>query len=624
MQILLLALILIAASTLYITRWLSTEVTSVLAIAGLALSGVLRPEQALSGFSSTATLTVGAMFVLSAGLLRTGALEAVTIYLARFSQGSPRRVLLLLGITIPIASAFMNNTPVVVMMVPVILSLSNQFKIRPSKLLIPVSYFAVLGGTMTLLGTSTNILIDDLYRSSGGPGFDLFAFAPLGIIYTLVGVTVIVLFSQRFLPDRAPMVSMASQEQSAIYVTELVVQPGSPLIGRRAEDIFHQVTMTKPNTLRLPHRHRRLQPPRHQITAPAEEQPSNVLELLEVGRHGRTYRADESHALSLQSGDALLMAGTASRISRLMQENDLVLAPVLADTERTPVSRIQQLVVEAVVLPDSAYAGRRLGALGLHRIFGVSIMGLQRRGQRWRSNLREMVVQGGDVLLLRGDEANLAELKESPDVLLIEGVDNSIIRTDKNRTALLIMAGVVLLATFSPLPIVVLALLGAGLMVITRCLRTDEAVRALDSSTLMLLVATIPMGLAMDITGMAQIAVDHLLKVLGMTTPLVFLSLFYLFTSLLTQIISNNAVAVLLTPIALSLAVSLGISPTPLLMAIAFGASASFMTPMGYQTNAIVMGPGGYTFTDYLRIGIPLQIIMWLVATVLIPILWPL
>jgi di/tricarboxylate transporter len=229
-----------------------------------------------------------------------------------------------------------------------------------------------------------------------------------------------------------------------------------------------------------------------------------------------------------------------------------------------------------------------------------------------------------DVLLLQGTPRGLQQASDALRLLLIEGVEGSIVRTAKNRIALLIMLAVVLLAAFTALPIVILALSGAALMIATQCLRVDEAFRSLDAATLMLLAGTIPLGVAMGSSGLAEMAVTHLLALVGDANPVIFLSAFYLFTALLTQLISNNAVAVLLTPIALSLAAGLGVSPTPLLMTIAFGASASFLTPMGYQTNAIVMGPGGYTFADYLRVGLPLTLLTWLAATFLIPVFWPL
>ena len=251
-------------------------------------------------------------------------------------------------------------------------------------------------------------------------------------------------------------------------------------------------------------------------------------------------------------------------------------------------------------------------------------MGLQRHGGHRRMGLRNTRLQSGDVLLLQGTLQGLQQASTALRMLIIEGVEGAIVRTAKNRIALLIMLAVILLAAFTSLPIVILALGGAALMIVTRCLRVDEAFATLDPATLMLLVGTIPLGIAMESTGLAPMAVHQLLAVIGGADPRLFLSFFYLLTSLLTELISNNAVAVLLTPIALQLALSMGIDPKPLLMAIAFGASASFMTPMGYQTNAIVMGPGGYVFKDYLKIGTLLNLLMWLAATFLIPVFWPL
>lgn len=621
MEILLLLLILFSATLLFVTRWLPTEITAVLIVGALVLTGILSAEQALSGFSSTATLTVGAMFVLSAGLMRTGALEMVTIQLARFSQGSTTRLLVLLALVVPVASAFVNNTPVVVMMVPVILSLSRRFKVRPSKLLLPVSYFAIVGGTVTLLGTSTNILIDDMYRKAGGPGFGLFEFTPLGLIYAAVCAIFVIVFSQKLLPDRAPSTSAAGERyQLSRFITELIVDEASDLVGRSVEGLFgglpNRFILPRPVFGRHHRRVRRLQP------TDAQRLADERVELLEVLRDGRVFRGDEGGGLVLQPGDILLISGTPPAIARFLDQYAPRLATVGAEEDGLSAS-VEQRVVEAVVLPGSSASGQLARGLELYTDYEVKMMALKRRGDHWRG-LRSIRLQDGDVLLLQGTPKGLQKVSDALRLLLIEGVDEAIVRTAKNRIALLIMLAVVLLAAFTGLPIVILALAGAALMVVTRCLRLDEAFRSLDPATLMLLVGTIPLGLALQSTGLAATIVEQMLLVLGDTDPRLFLSLFYLLTSLLTELISNNAVAVLLTPIAMQLALSMGIDPKPLLMAIAFGASASFMTPMGYQTNAIVMGPGGYVFKDYLKIGTLLNLLMWVVATFLIPVFWPL
>ena len=643
-EMIILAVLLVVASYLFLTDWLATETTSALVIATLALTGILDTGEALSGFASTATLTVGAMFVISGGLLRTGALEIVTIGLARFSGGSPRRLLILLGGVIPLASAFMNNTPVVVMMAPVVLSLSQRFRIQPSKLLIPLSYFAVLGGTITLLGTSTNILVDDLYRAAGGPGFNLLTFTPLGLVFTVAGGIFVVLTSQKLLPDRAPAGGLGEgRHQRTPFVAELIVEKMSPLLGKNVGELFNEAAGVQFSRRRSERHHRRLTHLRRALHSNGESAQERI-ELLELLRDGRPYRArrpqpsrfglvrrfeaQEAESLRIQEGDVLVICGAPPLIARFVETYTGFAtepgqsAPPHANrsASASPASRI----VEAVILPESVAIGRQLAQLEFEDSHQVQVLGLQRRGGQRRVGPRQALLHSGDVLLLQGTRSGLHAVSERYKLLIVEGVESAIVRHGKNRLALLIMGAVILLASLTAIPIVILALGGAALMVATRCLRADEAMSSLDGATLLLLAGTIPMGIAMQKTGLAQLLVDQLVSLAGQVSPVVMLSLFYLFTSLLTQLISNNAVAVLLTPIALSLATTLQVNPQPLLMTIAFGASASFMTPMGYQTNAIVRGPGGYTFGDYLRIGIPLTVIMWALATVLIPVFWPL
>lgn len=616
-----LLLAIIAASTaLYVTNWLPTEVTAISTIVVLMATGLLSPGDALSGFASTATITVAAMFVLSAGLMRTGALETVTIYLGRFARGSARRLLILLALVEVPASAFMNNTPVVVMMIPVVVSLCRQYNLRPSKFLLPISYFAVLGGTVTLLGTSTNILVSDLYRKAGGPGFGLFEFSVLGIVYALVGGAFIILVGYRLLPNYSPLATLTGDRAHVTYVTELVVNADSKLIYKAASDVFDQIALHERLSPPLPiRRHRRLKP---QPTK-ADTSSQTTITLLEIIRGARSYQAEALHDWRFAAGDLLIVSGSPKDIHLFQQTQAVELATVIEDEERTLTTDLEAQVMEAVVMPGSEVVGNTMGQVRLHRRFGVSVMGLQHQGIQQVQGLRAQRLEVGDVLLLRGKTASLRTAAETCRLLLVEGVESSLVRKTKNTTALIIMALVVLLASFSPLPIVVLSLAGAIAMIVTRCLRTDEALGALEASTLMLLVGTIPIGLAMESTGLVNTIVSGLITLIGTSNLVLFLAVFYIMTAMLTELISNNAVAVLLTPVALNLATTLDVSPIPLLVAVLFGASAAFMTPFGYQTNAIVMGPGGYKFTDYLRIGAPLQIIMIVVATIMIPLLWP-
>ncbi len=612
--------IIIVSTTFYITNWVPTEVTAAGTIVVLMATGLLSAGDALSGFASTATITVAAMFVLSAGLMRTGALEAVTIYLGRFANGSARRLLLLLALVEVPASAFMNNTPVVVMMIPVVVSLCRQYNLRPSKFLLPVSYFAVLGGTITLIGTSTNILVSDLYRQAGGPGFGLFDFTALGIIYALVGGAFIILIGHRLLPDYSPLANLTGERSLATYVTELVVGGESKINGKLALEVFVQIALAdRPLPPQPIRRHRRLSQPRSQ----PEMNTRPTITLLEVLRSAQSYQAEALRNWRFAAGDILIVSGTPKDIHLFQQTHSVELATVIEDAERTATTDLEEQVVEAVVMPGSEVTGNTMRQISLHRRFGVRVMGLQHQGRQQVQGLRAQRLEVGDVLLLRGKAAGLHTAAETCRLLLVEGVESSLVRKTKNTTALVIMGLVVVLASVTAIPIVVLALTGALAMILTRCLRTDEALGALEASTLMLLAGTIPIGLAMESTGLVNSIVDGMVAVVGATNPLLFLAVFYITTALLTELISNNAVAVLMTPVALSLAATLDVSAMPFLVAVLFGASAAFMTPFGYQTNAIVMGPGGYKFADYLRIGSLLQLLMIMIATAFIPLFWP-
>ncbi len=608
--------ILLGATILFISNRLSIELTALIIVVSLTLTRILTPAQALSGFSNSATLTVAAMFILSEGLVRTGSLENVTLYLARFSRGNAQRFLILLGLTIPIVSAFINNTPVVVMMVPIVISLSLRHNFAPSKLLIPISYFAILGGTISLIGTSTNILVNELSREAGNVSFRMFTFAPLGLIFTLIGGIFIVLLSDKLLPDRSGT-GHGAPSHSHVYLAQFQVPRGSSLLGKTIRDAFSHVH-TAPIMYRRISGLRRLSP----TPGPNAPTPSD-LKLLHHRRQQGPLAADAYANAAIEVGDILLMSGTANDITRFRSRYEVI--PYTADTspehlqiELDP----SRVTVQAVVLSNSSLIGLSILDLAALEPAHITVMGLMVPEQTQIQAMPIREIRSGDALLLEGNRSALTMLRDRYRVIFIEGMELQGSQFQRNSIALLIMAMVILGGAFTSIPIFALAFAGVIAMILTGCLSVDDAFRALSPRTLMLMAGTIPLGLGMQASGIADYIVLFLTSGNLLANPVVAISVLYLITSLLTQLISNAAVVALLVPIALGLAQPMGLAPTPLLMAIAFGASASFMSPTGYQTNIIVMEPGGYIYTDYMRLGVPLQIIMWGLATVFIPLIY--
>jgi len=584
--------ILVLAVVLFATRILPVEASSVLIIVALALSGILTPQEALSGFANQATVTVGAMFVLSAALIKTGALDFLVRLLRDRTQNDPSRVVILLAIVVGTSSAFLNNTPVVVMMIPVVLALSRHGDLKPSRLLLPVSYFSILGGTCTVIGTSTNLLVDQLYRARGGAGFAIFEFAPLGVCYFGLGFLYIFLTFRKLLPERTPLSAMLPADRGAKFVTELIVGTDAPLVGRSLREIL---------------------PP-----------DNKDVRLLEIVRGEQVIFAVTALDKAIEPQDSLIVEGTPQGITEFIDRHGVKIASVVEDEKRVQVRSMDLSIAEAVVLPDSPFVGRQVAGLGLNRLYGVKIMAVQRHGRQHRYYLRGMRLRGGDVLLLQADRRGLDALRETGAVMVVEGVEKLMVQRTQAPLALGALLVVVVLATMSVAPLSILAVAGAGILMATSCLRPRDALAALDAPVLFLIAASIPLGLGLEKTGLAQVMVDGMMAVLGDLGPTAVLSGFYLVTTVFSAFVSNNATAVLMAPIGFLVADSMGVDPRPFLVAIAYGASASFATPIGYQTNLIVMGPGGYTFGDYFRFGLPLNLVLWAAATLLIPRFWPL
>ncbi len=590
MDSIVLSLLILTAITLLITQHIRVEITALLIIATLAITGILAPEEAISGFSSSATVTVAGMFILSAGLIRTGALDMFISLVLRFAKNSQHRLFVFLTALVPTLSAFANNTPIVVMMIPIILTVSRKLTISPSKLLIPVNYLAILGGTCTLIGTSTNILVNDLSKSNGGPEFGIFDFSLLGILNLSIGVVYLYFFSDKLLPDRTPVVLQPTTNRGGTFDTEVIVEPGSPLIGQQVSTVFGKKA---------------------------------EVSILEIIRENEVLRSPIDPTIIITERDALIIHGTAGDIRTLISTMGVALASAIEEDDMTEQQPKDTTLAEAVILSNSPYVGRRLSRIGLTRLYGVKVLGIERLGRPHRLLIRETRLKVGDVLLIQSDNSGLLRLREAGGVMVVEEIEQSMRAKEKAPIALAIMTGVVTLAALNIFPIVSLTLTGAALMLLTRCIRLSEATQAMDTSVLLLMAGTIPLGLAMIKTGLAFAIADHFLGVLGSTQPWVVIGGIYFLTMLFTSFFSNTATAALMVPIALSLSTTVGIDPLPLMIAIIFGASSCFATPISYQTNLMVLGPGGYTFRDFVRIGLPLNIVLWIFSTVAIPFFFP-
>ena len=559
----------------------------------------LTPEEAISGFANEAVVTIGAMFVISAALIRTGAVAFLGDKIIAFSRGRPQRVLMLSMITVAVSSAFINNTPVVVLFVPIMLRVCFQYNLSPSKFLIPISYASILGGSCTLIGSSVNIVVSNIAASYGErmPHLDLhrlsmFEQVPVGLPIALSGLLLMAFFARRLLPDRKTVTSTLATTEQKRFMTELEVQPGSLSIGKNVWEAFLQ---------RNP-----------------------GLQIMEVIR-GEEVIYPPVDQVQLQEGDILLTKGAVSDILKVQRERSAIIAPELG-LRGVRLTERDFTLAEVVIMPTSQFIGKTIEEVQFHRRYDVNVVAILRKGRHMhiQEKIRNIELAVGDTLLVQGGEDGIAKMRKAENVLLLEGIGDAVVKRDKAPIALGVITAVILGATLNLLPIMVLAVLGALVLVVTHCLPLREAYKSLDASVLVLIASTIALGTAMANTGTAELYAEAVVSVVEPYGPLAVIAAFFLLTSLLTQFISNNAAAVLMTPVAIAAGVGLGFQPMPFVMATLFGASACFATPIGYQTNLFVYGAGGYRFADYMKLGIPLIVALMLVAVLAIPSVWPL
>ncbi|MBL1437872.1 MAG: SLC13 family permease [Rhodobacteraceae bacterium] len=568
---------------LFIRESYPTEVVALAGAAFMLVSGVLPIDDLLAVFSNPAPWTVGAMFILSGALVRTGALNALSGLVTAYAGTRPKTVLAgLAGFTL-LASAFMNNTPVVVVLIPITVQLARSLGVMPSKLLIPLSYTAIFGGMLTLIGTSTNLLVDGVAQGHGLEPFGLFEVTPLAVILAIFGMGYLWLLGPRLLPERFSMSDMLVSRQKTNFFTEVAVPEGSKVIGAKALelDLFNRPGMRVVDVLRGDESLRR-----------------------------------ELKAVVLAAGDRVVLKTGMDELLGLRESSALEMVDQIRQEKTT--------TVEALISPGCRMIGKRLGSLRLRRRYGVYLLAVHRRNQNLGSALDEIVVRVGDTLLLEGAAEDIRRLAEDMELVDVAHPEARPYRRGHAPIVIGALVAVVGLAAFNIAPIFAAALVAVAFVLLVRAIDADEAFGFVDGRLLVLIFSMLAIGAGLERSGAVVLIADGLAPWLRVLPAPLLIWAIYLMTSVLTELVSNNAVAVVVTPVAIGLAHSLGIDPRPLVIAVMVAASASFATPIGYQTNTLVYGPGGYSFTDFMKIGIPLNIAIGMLASVLIPWFWPL
>lgn len=565
------------------------DVVALVIMMVLILTGAVTPREGISGFAHEATITVALMLVLAAGLLRTGAIDVLGHWTSRLASGGETRLMVVTVLLILPLSAVVNNTAAVAVLMPMVLGLARSASARPSRLLMPLSFAGQLGGTLTLIGTSTNLLVAGLALDLGVGRIRLFDITLPALVVCVVGVAYMLTLGRWLLPHRETVTDLLRSYELHDYLTLLRVRSDSDLVGRSlSEARFGQ-------SLGL-----------------------NVVRI----RRAAGLVAMPSGSTIVRADDLLVVEGKIADIARVRGQKELELVDTELPFAEAEVS--EEVRLAEVLVPQRAHEVRHtVRDLALRARFGVSAMAVRRHGEAMREPVGELVLEPGDMLLVQGTPEALSRLHEESDLVLLGAVDLPIVRTAKMKLVVPIVAAVVLLPAFGVTTILVSALMGVVAMFLTGSITPDEAYEEIDWMVIVLLGAILPLGLAMHTSGAAAYLAHHMLALAQPFGLYGILAAFLLTTTAFTAIISNAAAAVVLAPVAVALAGSLGVSPLPFVIAVMIGASNSFLSPVGYQTNAMIYGPGGYRFSDYVRVGGPLTVLVVVAATFAIPLFFP-
>ncbi|MEQ8470811.1 MAG: SLC13 family permease [Marinoscillum sp.] len=587
--------VIVGAIVLFATEWLSIDLVGILILVSLTATGVISPKEGLSGFSNPAAITVAFMFVLSYSLLKTGSLQRIGPYLGPIFKKNFHMGILIMMVFIGLVSAFINNTPIVAMFIPVMVSVANLSGYSPSKLLIPLSYASILGGMCTMIGTSTNMLVSGIAVENGIEAFPMFLSAPIGIVFVVVGAVYIFFFGKKLLPDRLNEGDLSQKFGMRDYLSEIEVLEESEFIGQR---IMDSILVTELS-----------------------------IDVIEIRRNGNLY--------TLPPGDFVIRAGDVLKV-RCDVEKIKALRDRLKVNFNTSAVRINEneiqsgdtSILELIITSGSEFEGKNLRQMDFRRRYRAIPLAILHHEEVVHENLHEVELKAGDIILTEIKTHRLQNLKRqemnqrSPFIVLSE---QGIIDFNRKKfiTVLSVILGVVLISSLNILSIPIATILGTIVLVLSGTISMREVHESIEWKIIFLLAGALSLGIAMERSGLASIIASFLVDDLSGYGPIVILSGLYITTSLFTELMSNNAAAALLAPIAITTADKLELSPYPFLMAVMIAASASFMTPIGYQTNTMVYSAGQYRFGDFFKVGVWLNLLFWIIATLLIPVFYP-